>query len=128
MDNLRNRSRDMVHKTPYAANIVDTLVANCVGAGIKPQSKAQDAEFRKQVQALWLTLIRKVILWVKAEHNEQGVAMAGLELGTMQLLYPSEDVKFSESSDVGGNYNAFMRQQLRSKRVWVLPMNSSVVI
>jgi capsid protein len=50
MDSLRNRSRDMVRKNPYAANIVDTLVANCIGTGIKPQSKALDADFRKQVQ------------------------------------------------------------------------------
>jgi lambda family phage portal protein len=275
MDALRNRSRDMVRKNPYAANIIETLVANCVGAGIKPQSKAQDAEFRKQVQALWLTwtdeadsnqltdfyglqaaicrsmieggeclvrfrvrrkedgltvplqlqvleaehldhsidkplsggfsiqggiefnplgqrvayylyrnhpgerlnisqsvrvpasevlhiyrmdrpgqirgepwlsrvllklyeldqyddaeLVRKKTAAMFAgfitrldpesnfmgedEHNSQGVAMAGLEPGTMQLLDPGEDVKFSEPSDVGGNYTAFMRQQLRS--------------
>ena len=275
MDSLRNRSRDMVRKNPYAANIVDTLVANCIGTGIKPQSKALDADFRKQVQALWLTwtdeadsnqttdfyglqaaicrsmieggeclvrfrvrrkedgltvplqlqileaehldhsmdkpltngfsiqggiefnplgqrvayylyrqhpgenlgmkqsvrvpasevlhvyrmdrpgqirgepwlsrvllklyeldqyddaeLVRKKTAAMfagfitrldpesnfmgEADHNEQGVAMAGLEPGTMQLLDPGEDVKFSEPSDVGGNYTAFMRQQLRS--------------
>lgn len=55
MDSFRNRSRDMVRKNPYAANIVDTLVTNCMGIDIKPQSKALDDDFRKQVQALWLT-------------------------------------------------------------------------
>lgn len=44
----------MVRKNPYAANIIDTIVSNCVGTGIKPQSKAKDAEFRKKVQELWL--------------------------------------------------------------------------
>ncbi|GHM58884.1 MAG: hypothetical protein sL5_09850 [Candidatus Mesenet longicola] len=38
----------------YAANIIDTIVSNCVGTGIKPQSKAKDAEFRKKLQQLWL--------------------------------------------------------------------------
>jgi lambda family phage portal protein len=50
----------------------------------------------------------------EAEHNEQGVAMVGLEPGAMQLLDSGEDVKFSEPSDVCGNYTAFIRQQLCS--------------
>jgi lambda family phage portal protein len=54
LEHLRSRSRDMVGKNPYAANIIDTIVSNCVGTGIKPQSKAKDAEFRKKVQELWL--------------------------------------------------------------------------
>ncbi len=37
-----------------------------------------------------------------------------LEPGTMQLLDPGEDIKFSEPSDVGGSYEAFMKQQLRA--------------
>ena len=45
--------------------------------------------------------------------NEQGMALAGLEPGTMQFLEPGEDVKFSNPSDVGANYESFMRQQLR---------------
>jgi lambda family phage portal protein len=51
---LRSRSRDMVRKNPYASNIIEALVSNAVGTGIKPQSKAKNAEFRKAVQALWL--------------------------------------------------------------------------
>ncbi len=53
------------------------------------------------------TIIRKAI-------NEHGVALSGLEPGTMQLLDPGEDIKFSEPSDVGGSYEAFMKQQLRA--------------
>ncbi|GFV79781.1 uncharacterized protein TNCV_1726061 [Trichonephila clavipes] len=41
------------------------------------------------------------------------VALSGLEPGTMQLLDPGEDIKFSEPSDVGGSYEAFMREQRR---------------
>jgi capsid protein len=54
LEHLHGRSRDMARKNPYAANIIDTIVNNCVGTGIKPQSKAKDAEFRKKNQELWL--------------------------------------------------------------------------
>lgn len=54
LDVLRDRSRDMVRKNPYAANIVDTIVSNCVGTGIKPQPKLKDAHLRQQIQKLWL--------------------------------------------------------------------------
>ncbi|MFP3022078.1 MAG: phage portal protein [Wolbachia sp.] len=274
LEHLRSRSRDMVRKNPYAANIIDTIVSNSIGTGIKPQSKAKDPEFRKRVQELWLRwtdeadssgvndfyglqalvcrsmieggecfirlrtrkpgdglcvplqlqvlesehldnktnqtlangnvirngiefnrlgqreayylfkehpgestfgesvrvpandvlhiyrplrpgqirgepwlsnillklyeldqyddaeLVRKKTAAMFAgfitrldpeanilgegESNEQGVALSGLEPGTMQLLDPGEDIKFSEPSDVGGSYEAFMRQQLRA--------------
>lgn len=270
LEQLRSRSRDMVRKNPYAANIIDTIVSNSIGTGIKPQSKARDGEFRKKVQELWLRwtdeadssgvsdfyglqalvcrsmveggecfvrlrtrklegyvplqlqvlesehldnksnqklangniirngiefnrlgqreayylfrehpgegsfgesvrvpandvlhiykplrpgqirgepwlssillklyeldqyddagLVRKKTaamfagfitrldpeanIMGEGESNEQGVALSGLEPGTMQLLDPGEDIKFSEPSDVGGSYEAFMRQQL----------------
>ncbi len=32
----------------------------------------------------------------------------------MQQSHPGEDIKFSEPSDVGGSYEAFMKQQLRA--------------
>lgn len=274
LETLRSRSRDMVRKNPYAANIVDVIVSNCVGTGIKPQSKAKDPELRKKIQELWLRwtdeadssgisdfyglqalvcrsmveggecfvrlrtrkpedglcvplqlqvlesehldnksnqtlangnvirngiefnrlgkreayylfkehpgegnfgesvrvpandvlhiyrplrpgqirgipwlstvllklyeldqyddaeLVRKKTAAMFAgfitrldpeanmigenESNEQGIALAGLEPGTMQLLDPGEDIKFSEPSDVGGSYEAFMKQQLRA--------------
>uniref|UniRef100_UPI002FCEB711 phage portal protein n=1 Tax=Wolbachia endosymbiont of Pentidionis agamae TaxID=3110435 RepID=UPI002FCEB711 len=273
-ETLRSSSRDMVRKNPYAANIIDMIVSNCVGTGIKSQSKAKDAEFRKKVQELWLRwtdeadssgisdfyglqalvcrsmveggecfvrlrtrkaedglfvplqlqvlesehldnksnqtiangnvirsgiefnrlgqreayylfrehpgegsfresvrvpandvlhiykplrpgqirgepwlsnvllklyeldqyddaeLVRKktaamfagfitrldpeASIMGEGESNEHGVALSGLEPGTMQLLDPGEDIKFSEPSDVGGSYEAFMRQQLRA--------------
>ncbi|WP_065094325.1 phage portal protein [Wolbachia endosymbiont of Nomada panzeri] len=271
LEHLRSRSRDMVRKNPYAANIIDTIVSNSIGTGIKPQSKARDGEFRKKVQELWLkwtdeadsngisdfyglqTLVCRSMIeggecfvrlryedglcvplqlqvlesehlddksnqtlangnvirngiefnrlgqreayylfrehpgegsfgesvrvpandvlhiyrplrpgqirgepWLsnillklyeldqyddaelvrkktaamfagfitrldpeanimgEGESNEQGIALSGLEPGTMQLLDPGEDIKFSEPSDVGGSYEAFMRQQLRA--------------
>ena len=46
--------------------------------------------------------------------DANGTALAGLEPGTMQVLLPGEDVKFSTPADVGATYDTFMRVQLRS--------------
>ncbi|HEL4243325.1 TPA: phage portal protein [Stenotrophomonas maltophilia] len=46
--------------------------------------------------------------------DDAGVAMAGLEPGTMQILEPGEDVKFSDPADVGGSYAEFLRAQFRA--------------
>jgi capsid protein len=51
LETFRSRSRDMVRKDPYAANIIDTIVSNCVGTGLKRQSNAKDAEFRKKIKS-----------------------------------------------------------------------------
>jgi lambda family phage portal protein len=37
-----------------------------------------------------------------------------LEPGTLQLLEPGEDIKFSDPADVGGQYGEFLRTQFRS--------------
>lgn len=54
LDTLRTRSHDIVRKNPYAANAIEAIVSNCIGTGIKPQSKARNADFRRQIQELWL--------------------------------------------------------------------------
>lgn len=46
--------------------------------------------------------------------NIDGVALAGLEPGTMQILEPGEDIKFSQPADVGGSYSEFLRMQFRA--------------
>jgi lambda family phage portal protein len=46
--------------------------------------------------------------------DSNGTALAGLEPGTLQVLLPGEDVKFSSPADVGASYETFMRVQLRS--------------
>jgi lambda family phage portal protein len=43
-----------------------------------------------------------------------GVALAGMEPGTLQILEPGEDIKFSAPADVGSSYAEFMRQQFRA--------------
>ena len=43
-----------------------------------------------------------------------GIALAGLEPGTLQILEPGEDIKFSDPADVGGSYSEFLRTQFRA--------------
>ena len=46
--------------------------------------------------------------------DASGAALAGLEPGTMQILEPGEDVKFSQPADVGASYAEFLRMQFRA--------------
>jgi lambda family phage portal protein len=46
--------------------------------------------------------------------DQNGVALAGLEPGTLQILEPGEDVKFSQPADVGASYAEFLRMQFRA--------------
>ena len=43
-----------------------------------------------------------------------GVELGSLEPGTLQLLPPGHDIRFSEPADVGGSFSAFVTQQLRT--------------
>ena len=46
--------------------------------------------------------------------NANGIALAGMEPGTLQILEPGEDMKFSDPADVGGSYAEFLRTQFRA--------------
>lgn len=46
--------------------------------------------------------------------DSHGISLAGLEPGTLQLLEPGEDIKFSDPADVGGSYSEFLRTQFRA--------------
>jgi lambda family phage portal protein len=50
----------------------------------------------------------------ESEADDNGVALAGMEPGTMQVLEPGEDVKFSQPAKVGANYTEFLRMQFRA--------------
>lgn len=51
---LRDRSRAAVRNDGFAKGAIDHLVTNVIGTGITPLSKAEDAELRKQIHALFL--------------------------------------------------------------------------
>jgi lambda family phage portal protein len=76
-----------------------------------------DAELdRKKTAAMFAGFITKTApeepMMGEAEADPDGAAIASLEPGTMQVLLPGEDVKFSSPTDVGGGYEAFQYRTL----------------
>jgi len=53
-DALRRQSRDMARRNPWAANAIESFVANAIGAGIVPQPKHPDPVVKQRLQELWL--------------------------------------------------------------------------
>ena len=78
-----------------------------------------DAELvRKKTAAMFAGFITRMSpednLMGEGLPDANGAAMAGLEPGTMQILEPGEDVKFSQPADVGASYAEFLRMQFRA--------------
>lgn len=78
-----------------------------------------DAELvRKKTAAMFAGFVTKNTpedsLLGEQNPDANGVALTGLEPGTLQVLLPGEDVTFSTPADVGATYETFMRVQLRS--------------
>jgi len=76
-----------------------------------------DAELdRKKVAALFAGFITKASpednLLGENSPDGAGAAIAGLSPGTMQVLLPGEDIKFSSPADVGGSYEMFQYRTL----------------
>jgi lambda family phage portal protein len=76
-----------------------------------------DAELdRKKVAALFAGFITKNApednLLGESAPDSMGSAIAGLSPGTMQVLLPGEDIKFSSPADVGGSYELFQYRTL----------------
>ena len=53
LSTLRARSRELVRNDPLANSGLDTLVSNLVGSGISPRWQIDNADLKKQLQALW---------------------------------------------------------------------------
>lgn len=78
-----------------------------------------DAELvRKKTAAMFAGFITRLApednLMGEGLSDPNGIALAGLEPGTLQILEPGEDVKFSDPADVGGSYGEFLRTQFRA--------------
>lgn len=80
---------------------------------------------RKKTAAMMVGVVRRPVpegvseeelaeLWGKDSGISGGVGFAGLEPGTVQFLEPGEEIEFSDPKDVGGQYEVFLRQQMRS--------------
>ena len=78
-----------------------------------------DAELdRKKTAAMFAGFITKntpdEALMGEVEDTGEGIGIASLEPGTLQVLLPGEDIKFSSPADVGGGYEAFQYRTLLS--------------
>ena len=78
-----------------------------------------DAELvRKKTAAMFAGFITRLApednLMGEGLSDPNGIALTGLEPGTLQILEPGEDVKFSDPADVGGSYGEFLRTQFRA--------------
>ena len=76
-----------------------------------------DAELdRKKTAAMFAGFITKTApeepMMGTEEPDPEGAAIASLEPGTLQVLLPGEDVKFSSPADVGSSYEAFQYRTL----------------
>ena len=76
-----------------------------------------DAELdRKKIAALHAGFITRPDteepIGNEEDTDEDGIATAAWQPGTMQILLPGEDVKFSDPADVGGNYELFQYRTL----------------
>jgi lambda family phage portal protein len=77
-----------------------------------------DAELdRKRTAAMYAGFVTRpaeetVNPVVPVESKDGENAVAALEPGTLQMLLPGEDVKFSEPAEVGGSYEAFQYRTL----------------
>jgi lambda family phage portal protein len=76
-----------------------------------------DAELdRKKTAAMFAGFITKTApedpMMGEGAADLDGAAIASLEPGTMQVLLPGEDIKFSTPADVGGGYEAFQYRTL----------------
>ena len=81
--------------------------------------QCDDAELeRKKVAAMFAGFIRKPQNdsdpLGETPTTEDGIAVASLEPGTLQVLLPGEEIVFSEPTDVGGSYEAFQYRALTS--------------
>lgn len=78
-----------------------------------------DAELvRKKTAAMFAGFVTRANpednLMGEGAPDSDGISLAGLEPGTMQMLEPGEDIKFSDPADVGGSYAEFLRTQFRA--------------
>jgi lambda family phage portal protein len=78
-----------------------------------------DAELvRKKTAAMFAGFVTRLApednLLGEGLSDPNGASMAGMEPGTMQILEPGEDIKFSQPADVGGSYSEFLRMQFRA--------------
>lgn len=71
-DELERKAHDLVRRNPWAKSGVRAWQANLIGTGIRPQSKADDGDFRTEVEALWNE-------WIHFADTEETTDFYGLQ-------------------------------------------------
>jgi len=82
---LRARARSLVQNNPYAAKALSCLVANVVGEGILPASRATDEKTRAVLDALWLK-------WMQVSDADGGTDFHGLEAQAYRAMEQDGEV------------------------------------
>ena len=94
---MRSRSRDLVRRNTWAANALDSLVANLIGTGIKPQSTHPDPVLKEQIQSLWLD-------WTKEADTHDLCGFYGLQALVARAMIEGGEVlvRFRNRTDQDG--------------------------
>jgi lambda family phage portal protein len=80
----------------------------------------EDAELvRKKSAALFAAFVTKPIndtdsIGSDEGKDENGTPISGIQAGAVHYLDPGESIDFAQPADVGSNYEAWLKQQLRS--------------
>lgn len=82
---LRHRARSLVQNNPYARKALESLVANVVGDGIVPESRAKRAADRKTLDALWAE-------WVPQCDADGAADLYGLVAGAYRAMEQDGEV------------------------------------
>lgn len=53
INNIRDRSRDLIRNNPYASRAVNVWTSNAIGTGILPQIKSENKKLRGEVEKIW---------------------------------------------------------------------------
>jgi lambda family phage portal protein len=53
LSTLRRRSRHLARNDPYGGSAINKLVSSIIGTGIRPQSRAPDADLAARIDRLW---------------------------------------------------------------------------
>lgn len=82
---LRHRARSLVQNNPYAAKALSCLVANVIGEGIIPASRAADEKTRQTIDALWQQ-------WMLQADADGGTDFNGLEAQAYRAMEQDGEV------------------------------------
>lgn len=87
---LRDRSRQAVRDDGYAKGVIDELVRNVIGWGIKPLSQAPDPAIRKRMHTLWSFWCEETGFYAQQALAVRGWFESGESFGRLRLRLPED--------------------------------------